>query len=201
MRGIEQIPWAYDLFMEVADRTGLQKLRHALARQVEGRILDLGCGTGRNLRLFEMTSKVTGLELEFGLLARAHRRAPHVPLVIGRAEELPFQSGCFDTVVSSLVFCSVADPNQGLAEVSRVLDEAGDLRMLEHVRSTNRLLAWCQDRIQPFWTWLTGGCHPNRETEASVAAAGFVIEEHEIRGRTTLRCFVARPRKTGPEVD
>lgn len=196
MRGIEHIPWAYDLFMEIAERCGLQQWRQQLVTPAAGRILDLGCGTGRNLRLFEESSRVTGFELDLGLLATARQRAPRRPLVVGRAEQLPFRQGSFDTVVSSLVFCSVADPEEGLRETARILDKTGQLRMLEHVRSPHRALGWLQDRIQPLWTWITGGCYPNRRTEETVEKAGFIIERHEIPGRTTLRCFAAHAART-----
>lgn len=201
MRGIEHIPWAYDFLMEVVERFGLRDWRQQLVGDAKGRVLDLGCGTGRNLRLFDAESMVMGLELDLGLLAAARRRAPGLPLVVGRAEDLPFRSRSFDTVVSSLVFCSVADPERGLRETARILDRGGQLRMLEHVRSSQWLLGWLQDRVQPAWTWLAGGCHPNRRTEATVEQAGFVIERHEIPGRTTVRCFVARPRRTASAVD
>ena len=201
MRGIEQIPWAYDLFMSVAERFGLGAWRRRLVGQAKGRVLDLGCGTGRNLGLFEDSSQVTGLELDLGLLQAARRRAPLQVLVVGRAEALPFRSDSFDTVVSSLVFCSVTDPLRGLRETARILRSDGELRMLEHVRSSYRFLGWLQDAIQPFWTWLAGGCHPNRRTEATVENAGFVIERCEVPGRTSLRCFVARARETAPAAD
>jgi len=201
MRGIEHIPWAYDLFMEVVERFGLRGWRQQLVGEAGGRVLDLGCGTGRNLRLFDSESQVTGLELDLGLLAAARRRAPDLPLVVGRAEALPFRSRSFDTVVSSLVFCSVADPRRGLEETARILERHGQLRMLEHVRSNHRLLGWLQDVFQPAWTWLAGGCHPNRQTETTVQEAGFVIERSVALGRTTVRCFVARVPQTALSVD
>jgi ubiquinone/menaquinone biosynthesis C-methylase UbiE len=112
---------------------------------------------------------------------------------MGTAEALPFRSGAFDTVVSGLVFCSVAEPRRGLAEVRRVLRPEGTLRMLEHVRSTRPWQARLQDRVQPVWTRLTGGCHPNRETERAVEAAGFQIDADGRRARGTMRRFAARP--------
>jgi len=123
---------------------------------------------------------------------------PGVPLVRARAEALPFRDGAFDTVVSGLVFCSVGDVARGLAEVRRVLKPGGMLRMLEHVRSRRPFAAWLQDRTQPAWTWFTGGCHPNRATEAAVAAAGFEIEAETRRASGSMRRFVARPRGSPP---
>jgi ubiquinone/menaquinone biosynthesis C-methylase UbiE len=195
MRGVEQIPWIYDAFMDVVERFGLGRWRRLLLSGAAGRTLDLGCGTGRNLGLFADEVRVVGLELDLRLLATARKRGPELPLVVGRAEALPFRDGIFDTVVSSLVFCSVAEPRSGLDEAARVLAPGGELRMLEHVRSSRRWLAWLQDLIQPSWTWLAGGCHPNRRTEATVEAAGFVIVRNEIPGRDTLRCFSARARE------
>ncbi len=201
MPGVEQIPWVYDLFMSLVERFGLRSWRLALLRGSRGRILDLGCGTGRNLDLLESDQTVVGAEPSLRLLQAARSRMPVCALVAARAEALPFRSTSFDTVISSLVFCSVADPLQGLAETARVLDPTGELRMLEHVRSDHRVLGWLQDRAQPVWTWVAGGCHPNRRTEATVEEAGFVIEGHAARGRTTLRCFVARVPRTAPGVD
>ena len=198
MRGIEQIPWAYDLFMEVVERAGLSAWRRSLVGRARGRVLDLGCGTGRNLQLYSGETAIVGLELDLWLLQRARHRGPGVPLVVGRAEALPFRAGCFDTVVSSLVFCSVADPFEGMTEVGRVLADNGRVRMLEHVRSSHSMLGRAQDWFQPLWTFIAGGCHPNRDTESTVRQAGFLIERHELPGRTTLRCFSARHRGKDP---
>jgi ubiquinone/menaquinone biosynthesis C-methylase UbiE len=113
--------------------------------------------------------------------------------VQGSAEALPFRSGVFDTVVSSLVFCSVPDQARSLAEVRRVLHAEGRLRMLEHVRSARAWKAGFQDHVQPLWTWLSGGCRPNRETERAVESAGFVIETDGREARADFRRFSARP--------
>jgi len=119
--------------------------------------------------------------------------APRARLVQGRAEALPFRDGAFDTVVSGLCFCSVGDPARGLAEVRRVLVSGGRLRMLEHVRSERPWKARVQDRLQPFWTRLSGGCHPNRDTELAVARAGFAIEADGRAAKGDMRRFAARP--------
>lgn len=193
MRGIEQRPFLYDAGMALLERTGLGRWREWLARgTAAGRVLDLGCGTGRNLPLFPRAARVVGVDPCRETLRKAARRAPGVPLVCARAEALPFRDGVFDTVVSGLVFCSVSDPARGFAESGRVLRAGGRLRMLEHVRAEGRLASWLQDRAQPVWTWLTGGCHPNRDTEAAVAAAGFVIDPETRRASGDMRRFEAR---------
>jgi len=194
MSGIDRMPWAYDAMMALADRTGLARWRRWLASGARGRTLEVGCGTGRNLPLYPPDVRAVAVDPHPQNLARARRRAPGVLLVRGSAEALPFKDGAFDTVVSGLVFCSVPDPKRGLAEVKRVLGRGGALRMIEHVRSTSRLAARWQDLIQPAWTWVAGGCHPNRDTERNVEAAGFQIDEQGRRSRKNMRRFQARPR-------
>jgi ubiquinone/menaquinone biosynthesis C-methylase UbiE len=82
---------------------------------------------------------------------------------------------------------------RGLREVRRVLAPNGELRMLEHVRATSPLGAAVQDAIQPAWTFIAGGCHPNRDTEETVQHAGLAIAPDTRRARNSMRRFVARP--------
>ena len=194
MRGVEQIPWLYDACCALIERFGLGRWRRWLVGGAAGRTLDVGCGTGRNLPLFDARARVIGLDPTRDSLLAARRRAPGVPLIQGDAQALPFRDGVFDTVVSGLVFCSVPDPARGLAEVKRVLRPGGTLRMLEHVRAAGGLKARVQDRWQPLWTRLSGGCYWNRETERTVEAAGFAIDAATRRARGDMRRFVARPR-------
>ena len=188
MRGFEQLPVLYDALMAVSDRIGLWKLRAWLTAGARGRILEVGSGTGRNLPRY--TASPIGLDPSLDSLRKAGRRAPGVARVCASAEALPFRDRSFDTVVSSLTFCSVADPVAGLREAGRVLRHEGTLRMLEHVRSERRWEARWQDFVQPLWTRVTGGCHPNRDTEGAVRQAGFRLDER--RANRNLRRLVAR---------
>lgn len=192
MRGIEQIPWLYEIICSLYEWAGLAEWRRALVAGARGRVLDVGSGTGRNLPLLPDGTVGVGLDPSLAALRRARRRAPGVPLVVARAEALPFRDGVFDSVLSGLVFCSVDDVQGGLAEVRRVLHPRGRLRMLEHVRSPVPWRARLQDLIQPVWTRAAGGCRPNRDTEAAVERAGFRIEPGERRARGTNRLFSAR---------
>jgi len=186
------VPLLYDAMMAFAEATGFREWRMRLVAGARGRVLDVGCGTGRNLPLYGDGVAAVGLDPRLQLLVAARRRSPATPLVAGSAEALPFRDGVFDTVISGLVFCSVPDPLLGLSEVDRVLRPGGTLRMLEHVRSLRPLMARWQDLIQPAWTWISGGCHPNRDTEAAVERAGFTIESGERRARRNVRLFTAR---------
>lgn len=193
MRGVEQIPFLYDAGLALLEATGLGRWRRWLATGASGRVLDLGCGTGRNLPLYAAGVRAVGVDPCFEALRAARRRVPGVPLVLGVAERLPFRSAAFDTAVSGLVLCSVEDPPRALAELRRVLAAGGTLRLLEHVRATAAWHARLQDLVQPLWTRFTGGCRPNRDTEAAVGGAEFRVDGASRRASGTMRRLVARP--------
>jgi len=193
MRGVEQIPWLYDLMAALGDRGAMGRWRAWLVGSVTGAALELGVGTGRNLPRYHPSASVIATDPEIGVLRAARRRAPGVPLVAARAEALPFRDASFGTVVSGLVFCSVTDPLRGLSEVARVLHPGGELRMIEHVRASRPWVARLQDLAAPAWKWVAGGCHPNRDTERTVRSAGFAIQHDGYRARGVMRRFVARP--------
>jgi len=190
MRGIEQIPWLYDLSMALMP--GMQRWRRSLAGLARGRVLEVGCGTGQMLPLYPDSIELFALDPNRESLDRARRRSPRAGLMVGGAEHLPFSDALFDTVVSGLVFCSVPDAARGLAEIHRVLKPDGRLLMLEHVHARSRAGRRLLDTLQPPWTWITGGCHPNRDTEKSVENAGFCIEHAHYRAQGVMRHFVAR---------
>jgi len=174
----------YDRLLAAAERAGLLDMRRELLSQARGRTLEIGAGTGHNLSLY--TSAVTELVLTEpdphmakrlrAKLAESPPAPEQVEVREAPAEELPFDDGSFDTVVSTLVLCTVESPERALAEARRVLVEDGSLLFLEHVRSRNRRTAWWQDRLERPWGFLAGGCHPNRATGDRLAAAGFWLD-------------------------
>ena len=190
IRGLEQVPWIYDAMCAFAEATGLRRWREWLAGGARGLTLDVGCGTGRNLPLFPAEARIVGIDLTADSLRRARKRNPRARLVRASAEALPFRTGAFDTVVGGLVLCSVGRPDVAAGEIRRVLREDGELRLLEHVRSTKPWKARLQDFLQPAWTAISGGCHPNRDTEATVLGAGFAVSER--RARNDMRRLALR---------
>lgn len=174
----------YDRLNAGTERAGLAEMRRELLSQASGRTLELGAGTGHNLALYppavsELVLTEPDPHMASRLRARLEEEPPgpeRVALVEASAEELPFDDGSFDTVVSTLVLCTVESPERALAEARRVLVEGGSLLFLEHVRSPNRRTAWWQDRLERPWGFFSGGCHPNRPTGDRLAAAGFWLE-------------------------
>lgn len=170
--------------------------RRRLLAPAEGRVLEVGAGPGFNLPHYPSTVEeltvTDGLE---GMLARARRRAAAVERTVvatrALAERLPFDDASFDTVVASLVLCSVDDQDRVLAEIRRVLKPDGRYLFLEHVRSDDPAIARRQDRLERFWGVVAFGCHPNRDTLPRIEAA-FEVEEVE-RGVLPFGPKIVRP--------
>lgn len=176
------LAWAYDGLTAAGERR-LRPFRERLVGLAEGRVLEIGAGTGANFPYYRRADSVLALEPDPYMRRRAWRRLQGlglqgtIRLVPGLAEELPLEDASVDHVVCTLVLCSVDDPARSLAEVRRVLRPGGSLRFLEHVRFEEGWKGWLQDRLTPLWRRLFGGCHLNRRTLDSIARAGFRLEE------------------------
>ena len=177
----------YDRMTAGTERAGLAEMRRELVASATGRTLELGAGTGHNLPYY--SDAVTELVLAEPEPNMANQRRDHLQetgslsgratVIDAPAEQLPFDDTSFDTVVATLVLCTVDDPDKALAEARRVLVEGGRLIFLEHVRAKSRRLAWWQDRLERPWGFFAGGCHPNRATDQQLAGAGFWIDSIE----------------------
>ena len=185
----------YDLPMDVLG--GVRRRRRRLLRRARGRVLEVGVGTGRNLDLYPPGTSLTGIDVSAGMLAHARRRVSElsmdevVELVSADVHDLPFADASFDTVVATCVFCSVADPITGLAEMARVTAPGGQVLLLEHVRPRIPLLGWLADRLNPM-TRRVFGFNINRHTETVVTDSALAIEEVHRAG--VWREIVAHPR-------
>ena len=171
----------YDPFVWAGERAAMRRFRRDLLAQARGLTVEIGSGTGLNLNHYPRD--LDGLVLSEPdasmrkRLEKAVRRSHRDARVISAgAEQLPFDDATIDTVVSTLVLCTVDAPDAALREIRRVLRPAGQLLFIEHVRSDSPLLARWQDRLARPWQRFAEGCRCNRATLELMSACGF---EHQ----------------------
>jgi ubiquinone/menaquinone biosynthesis C-methylase UbiE len=168
----------YDLAGRRAERGPLGARRRELLHEASGRVLEIGAGTGANLPHYPAIDELVLAEPDAAMRRRIGPRtegiAFPVEVIDAAAEQLPLPDASVDTVVTTLVLCSVADPARALAEARRVLRPGGRLLFLEHVRAPGRWGRW-QDRVTPVWRPLCAGCHPNRDSVGAIRRAGFAV--------------------------
>ena len=185
----------YDPFLALGEHRGMRTRRRALLSRAQGRVLELGAGTGLNLAHYPDDVELVLSEPEPAMRAALERRLARsgrpASIVVAPAEALPFPDGSFDTVVSTLVLCTVGDPEAAIAEARRVLRPGGRLLFLEHVRGASPRLARWQDRLEAPWAAFAQGCHCNRPTEELLAGA--VRLERVERARWSGMPAIVRP--------
>lgn len=172
----------YDPVLNASERNGLAALRAGLLSEARGRTLELGAGTGLNLAHYpaavtELVLTEPEAPMAVRLEERVRARGLSAQVVRAGAEELPFAAGSFDTVVVTLVLCTVADLERSLAEIRRVLAPGGQLLFLEHVRHPDAARARRQARLTPIQRRVACGCHLDRDTPAAIAQAGLTVLE------------------------
>lgn len=183
-RGHPVFAWCYSKLGPRADSRGTAEHRRRLLANAIGHAVEVGAGTGLNLRHYpEAVTEVLAVEPDPHMFRRlvAAMDGATVPVRVRRAtaDALPVQSESVDTVVMSLVLCSVPDVRTALDEARRVLKPGGRLVFFEHVRSEDPRFSRWQDRLDRPWTLFGAGCHSNRDTLGAIRAAGFEVREVE----------------------
>jgi ubiquinone/menaquinone biosynthesis C-methylase UbiE len=172
----------YHPFLWVAELAGMRTQREALLAQAGGRVLEIGAGTGLNLAHYpDDLGELVLVEPEPAMCKRLTRRLRRVGrqavLIDAAAERLPFADASFETVVCTLVLCTVEAPGKALAEIGRVLRPGGRLLFIEHVRAASPTLAYLQDRLLEPWRRFACGCRCNRATVELMRACGFMCTQ------------------------
>jgi len=189
----------YDKMLATAEEVCLRDWRRELLKNISGNVLEIGAGTGSNIKFYP--SSVSSLVLSepdkhmrHQLEQKMTNTKLNITLASGSAEKIEAQDESFDVVVSTLVCCSVTNLEKALAEIKRVLTVNGLLIFLEHVAADQgtKRRRW-QNIINPFWRKLAGNCHLNRETESAILAAGFEIMEIK---RESMRKVISVVRPT-----
>jgi ubiquinone/menaquinone biosynthesis C-methylase UbiE len=172
------LPHLINLSMRNRD---LVPYRERVISAAEGRVLEIGIGSGLNLPFYSaQVREIIGLEPSRQLADMTRRAARDVTLSVSlldaSAEAIPLDSGSIDTVVTTWTLCSVPGVNQALAEMRRVLRPGGQLLFVEHGLSPEPGVQKWQDRLTPIWKRIGGGCHLNRPIQVLIENAGFMID-------------------------
>jgi len=159
-----------------------QSEREKALQSVRGDVLEVGFGTGLNLRHYPPgVTRLTAIDVADMLQLRVARRIAAVPFPVERAQpsgdELPFPDGRFDCVVTTFTLCSIKDPVAALRQIRRVLKPEGTYVFLEHGRSDDERVARRQDFFNPLQRRVACGCNINRRIDALIREAGL-----EVRG-------------------
>ncbi|GEM00851.1 Methyltransferase domain-containing protein [Halolactibacillus halophilus] len=164
----------YDIVMYPFEKLFLTQKRRLLLKQASGHVLDIGSGTGVNFPFFNPeTTTVYAIEPDQAMREKANQKSvpDYIHIEATGAEAIPVPDDTFDTVVSTLVFCSIDKPEQVFNEIKRVLKPGGQLYFIEHIRATSPSIQSIQDTLTPMWKQVADGCHLNRPTDQ-------LIEQH-----------------------
>ena len=188
----------YDLVMRAPERRHIAAWRRDALQRISGEVLEIGAGTGANVPYYAPTLTRLVLQepdphMRAKLQARLKGSDQIAEVGNANAENLPFADESFDWVVSTLVLCSVKDPEAALSEIRRVLRPGGSLAFVEHVLdpddACNRRR---QKRYQPLWGLVASNCQVTRDTRAAIASSGFEFANIEA-GRMTMGPRIVRP--------
>jgi len=174
----------YDASMKGIEEACFSSWRSELLTGVRGDVLEVGSGTGVNLTYYpNSVNSLVLTEPDFYMLRLLNEnikqwQSKNIRTEDFAADDLKFPDNSFDTVVSTLVLCSVDSPESTLKEIKRVLKPEGKLYFIEHVLAADkpRLIKW-QKFFQPFWKHMCGNCHLTHDTERNISNAGFKFEK------------------------
>ncbi|MDA3846543.1 MAG: class I SAM-dependent methyltransferase [Vallitaleaceae bacterium] len=186
---------AYNTFMIPLEAIRLRSIRKRLIPVSKGKVLEIGAGTGSNFKYYnpKRVDSLTVMDLNIRDVVRtfSFHTGLDVKFVEGNVTVLPFEDDFFDTVVFTLLFCSVDDPLKGLAEIRRVLKPGGKLLFMEHVLPDKKPFTAIFNKLNPAWMKLSKECHINRETLKTIEEAGFNIKKVETHLKGVVICGIA----------
>ncbi|GAB2480551.1 class I SAM-dependent methyltransferase [Alkalibacterium psychrotolerans] len=186
---------------DIMDRMMKDKWREDLLKDVKGKVLEVGIGTGKNLSFYPEGIELTGVDFSPKMLKKAQEKidesALSYPVILKEMDiqQLDFSDNTFDYVVSTCVFCSVPDPVKGLKELKRVCKPDGRIIMLEHMRSDNKIAGKVMDLLNPIPVTIWGA-NINRDTLKNIAEAGLTFEKKEDLAGSIVRKMKVSPNKT-----
>jgi Methylase involved in ubiquinone/menaquinone biosynthesis len=151
----------YDIFEQPMEAMSLKKWRLEVTKDLKGKVLEVGVGTGKNIPYYPDGLEITAIDFSEKMLSKAREKAKklgkQVHLIHMDAQDMDFPDNTFDTVFTTCVFCSVPNPVKGLKEIRRVCKQDGKIIMIEHVRSERKVLGLIMDVFNPLTVNLWGG--------------------------------------------
>lgn len=186
-----------DLYDKKRNRNELGWLRSRLLQAARGRVLEIGFGAGGNLPYYPKDIELVAVDFSPAMLEKAKQANDRlyqlkVTYVEGDVEDVTLPEQSFDTVVSTLSLCAVPHPDRVLARLGRWCKPEGQVLLMEHGRSSNRVLALAQNVLDPLlYRWV--GCHHDRDFPALVEAAPLQIIRSERHMAGILQLYWCRP--------
>lgn len=172
-----RIARVYDLFESPMEIMALKQWRIILMEQLQGKVLEVGVGTGKNIEYYPQGLDITAIDFSYKMLEKAKKKAialnKRVNLLHMDVEEMDFSDSSFDIVYTTCVFCSVPDAIAGLKEIRRVCKPMGKIIMIEHVRSEKKVLGTLMDLLNPVVVGIYGA-NINRRTVENIINSGFI---------------------------
>ena len=173
-----------------------RKWRKEALSGLSGKVLEIGVGSGRNLKYYPAGCSVTGIDASEGMLEKARQKTrgvKNVNLFLMDAEHLEFPDNSFDYIIATFVLCTIPDPVIALKEMRRVLKPSGELIALEHMHSSNPVISLFEHMIDPFLFFLLGD-HTTRHTVKNIQEAGFtILEAKKLAFKDIFRKIRAKP--------
>ena len=168
----------YDFMESMMEKGKMGEWRKNLWKEAQGKVLEVGVGTGQNIIYYPENSDITAIDFSERMLEKAKEKADKsgrkVDFRLMNVQKLDFPDNTFDTVVTTCVFCSVPDPVKGLMEIKRVCKDNGKIIMLEHVKSQKRVLGHLMDLFNPL-SVVIAGANINRDTIGNLKKAGLTV--------------------------
>jgi len=192
----DRISPIYDLMEAPVELFLFRKWRRAVLSDLHGSVLEVGTGTGKNLEYYPKDCKVTAIDISPKMLEHAKKRMAgmdNISLLVMDAEKLAFADNSFDYVITTFVLCSIPNPVAALREMRRVCKPDGVVINLEHMRSSNRMLTFLENVLNPISVFFMG-VNLNRKTVENIKKAGLsVVEEKHLALRDVFRLIRSKP--------
>ncbi len=166
----------YDVLQKPMDKMVFKNVRHEIMDALTGRVLEVGVGTGKNIKHYPDNLDITAIDISEKMLVKARKKAvkwnKKVRLELMDAQKMSFDDGSFDCVFATCVLCSIPDPVKGLEEIKRVCKQGGKIILIEHVRSEQKIIGLLMDLFNPMVAAFCG-TNINRKTLDNIKEVGF----------------------------